>query len=221
MTCVNDVSSLVGQFASPCTRMSMRPTPFGLLRARRDVQADAGGNAVAVRSATTTVTFGPATMLMTRVAVSAPPARVGRDDDDDETVERRVGGVDRLEVAADRRVAQTGAERAGGRNRDGLVARRLPVNVPRSTLPFSVTPADASRSCSALAVVQPDRDEHRVADVDQRADERRIDDDRSARLVLADVVRRRRRASGDRNGGRGRQSRVAARDEHDPADKRG
>ena len=111
-TCVNVVSSFVGQFASPWTRMSMRPTPFGCCaRAATFKPTPAGMLSPFVGE--TTLTFGTGDDIdaarapcRRRRAISVAMTTTI------ETVERRVGGADRLEVATNRRVAQPGAERA-------------------------------------------------------------------------------------------------------------
>ncbi len=103
--------------------MSMRPTPFGLCARAATLRPTPAGM-LSPFVGETMVTLGPDTMIDdARRRIGAPALSVAMTTTI-ETVERRVGRVDRLEVATDRRVAQTRAERAGRRNRDGLVARR-------------------------------------------------------------------------------------------------
>ena len=193
----------------------MRPMPFGCC-ARAETLRPTPAGMLSPFAGATIVTFGPATMLMrTRGRVGAA-RRVGRDDDDDEAVERRVGRADRLEVAAHRRVAQPGAERARGGNGDGLVARRLPGTCRDRRCPSRVTPPIVA-FFSALVVVQTGPcTSTESPTLIKRADERRIDDDRRLVGVAAPSDERRSPSCpADRDGRRRRQARVAARDEHD------
>ena len=101
-TCVNDVSNLVGQFASPWTRMSMRPTPFGCCARAETLRPTPAGMLSPLVGANDGDLGAGDDVDATRRRIRAA-RRIGRDDDDAQAVERRVGSADRLQVAANRR----------------------------------------------------------------------------------------------------------------------
>ena len=113
-TWLNEVSNLVGQLASPCTRMSMRPTPFGCwARAETFKPTPAGMLSPFVGETIGHLGAGD-DVDATRRGIGAAVAGSSRSTTTAQAIERRVGGVDRLQVSANRRVAESCAKRPAG-----------------------------------------------------------------------------------------------------------